>query len=45
MPRRSPYTIELSLKERRELETRTRKYTLPYFEVRRARMVLLAAEG
>lgn len=45
MPRKSPYTIELSTEERKELEARTRRYTLPYFEVRRARMILLAAEG
>jgi hypothetical protein len=45
MPRRSPYQIELSPTERRILEARTRQYTLPYFEVIRARMILLAAEG
>jgi transposase len=27
------------------LENRARKYTLPYFEVLRAKMILLAAEG
>jgi len=45
MPRTSPYTIELSPQERQALENRARKYTLPYFMVLRARMVLLAAEG
>jgi len=45
MPRRSPYTIILRPEERRELETRAAKYTLPYFEVVRARMILHAAEG
>lgn len=45
MPRPSPYRIELSPRERQELEARTRQYTLPYFEVLRAQMILLAAEG
>lgn len=45
MPRSSPYDIQLSVEERRALETRTRKYTLPYFVVLRARMILMAAEG
>ena len=45
MPRRSPYTIELSEEERQILEARARKYTLPYRDVVRAQMVLLAAQG
>ncbi len=45
MPRRSPYRIELSEEERRALEARARKYTLPYRDVMRAQMVLLAAQG
>lgn len=45
MPRRSPYEIRLSTAEERELAARAAKYTLPYFEVLRARMILLAAEG
>ena len=45
MPRPSPYQIELSRNEREELEKRTHQYTLPYFEVLRARMILLAADG
>jgi len=45
MPRKSPYGISLSPQERQILETRARKYTLPYYVVLRARMVLLAAEG
>lgn len=45
MPRESPFEIHLSAGERRILESRARKYTLPYFEVMRARMILLAAEG
>lgn len=45
MPRRSPYTIELSDEERQLLEARARRYTLPYREVVRAQMVLLAAQG
>ena len=45
MPRSSPYSIELSNEERWLLEARARKYTLPYRDVVRARIVLLAAEG
>ena len=45
MPRHSPYTIELSDEQRQILEARARKYTLPYRDVVRAQMVLLAAEG
>lgn len=45
MPRESPFAIRLSREERRVLERRSRQYTLPYREVVRARIVLLAAEG
>ena len=45
MPRTSPYSIGLRPEERRELEARAAKYTLPYFQVVRARMILHAAEG
>ena len=45
MPRHSPYTIRLSSMEAHELQRRAAKYTLPYFQVQRAKMILLAAEG
>jgi hypothetical protein len=45
MPRKSPYDIVLSEKERTELSRRANKYTLPYFMVARAKIILLAAEG
>jgi hypothetical protein len=45
MPRTSPYTIELTDRERLVLEARARKYTLPYRDVFRAQIVLLAAQG
>jgi hypothetical protein len=45
MPRQSPYVITLSREERRTLEQRARQYTLPYFQVLRARIILFAAEG
>ncbi len=45
MPRKSPYEIVLSQEEARELALRARKYTLPYYQVQRAKIVLLAAEG
>jgi transposase len=45
MPRTGPYSIELTGEERLALEARARKYTLPYRDVVRARIVLLAAQG
>jgi hypothetical protein len=45
MPRISPYVIILSDEEKRDLLRMSRKYTLPYFLVQRAQMILLAADG
>jgi hypothetical protein len=45
MPRSSPFVIRLSSAEAAELHRRTAKYTLPYFQVQRAKMILMAAEG
>ena len=45
MPRKSPYTIDLDDDETAELERRVRTYTLPYFQVLRAQMILRAADG
>ncbi len=45
MPRKSPYQIDLSVEEATELNRRATKYTLPYFEVMRAKMILMAATG
>jgi transposase len=45
VPRRSPFVITLSRDERAALETRARKYTSPYRDVIRAKIVLLAATG
>ena len=45
MPRRSPFRIELDAGARQALEQRARRYTLPYREVIRAQIVLLAAGG
>jgi transposase len=45
VPQTSPYVIDLSKEEREELEFRARKYTSPYRDVIRAKIVLLAAEG
>ncbi|MFH0870922.1 MAG: helix-turn-helix domain-containing protein [bacterium] len=45
MPRKSPYKIVLSGDERSALENRARKYTLAYYLVQRAKIVLLAHEG
>jgi transposase len=45
MSRKSPYVLQLTASQRRELEARARKYTLPYRDVMRAKIVLMAAEG
>ena len=45
MSRKSPYNIFLSPPEREHLQEMARKYTGPYFQVVRAKIVLLAAEG
>lgn len=45
MPRRSPYCIVLTNEEDRELRRRAAKYTLPYFVVQRAKMILMAGQG
>ena len=45
MPRHSPYWIELTDEERVVLESLARSYTLPYWQVTRAQMVLMAADG
>jgi len=45
VPRKSPYTIELTAEERTLLEGQARRYTLPYRDVIRAKAVLLAAQG
>ena len=45
MPRKSPFIIRLSDEEHSELVRRSRQYTLPYRDVIRARIVLLASQG
>ena len=45
MPRISPFRIKLNREERAELERRAAKYTSPYFEVVRAKIILLARDG
>jgi len=45
MPRYSPYIVALTDEERQCLGETTRKYTSPYCEVIRAKVVLLAADG
>jgi hypothetical protein len=45
MPRESPFLIRLSREERKILEERSRHYTLPYRDVVRAKVILLAADG
>lgn len=45
MPRKSPYEIHLAPEERSRLESMAHKYTSPYREVIRAKIVLYAADG
>src|SRR5204863_2987547 len=45
LPRNIPYRIALTKQERKELKRRANKYTLPYFIVARAKMILLAQQG
>ena len=45
MPRKSPYIVMLSADEKRRLQGAARKYTSPYCDVMRAKIVLLASEG
>jgi len=45
MPRKSPFNVNLSSEERQTLESIARKYTSPYCDVIRAKIILLANEG
>jgi len=45
MPRQSPFHIALELGDRAMLEAIARKYTSPYRDVIRAKIVLYAAQG
>jgi transposase len=45
MPRESPFAIILAEQEANELDAIARRYTSPYCEVMRAKVVLLAADG
>jgi hypothetical protein len=45
LSRKSPFTIDLSPQERLSLESQARRYTLPYRDVVRAKIILMAAQG
>ena len=45
MPRFSPFAVVLTDEEEQYLQETARKYTSPYCDVLRAKVVLLAAEG
>lgn len=45
MPRKSPFQINLTTKEQSILENMAKKYTSPYRDVIRAKIVLYAANG
>src|SRR6476660_6866623 len=45
MPSKSPFDMNLSSEERQALESMARKYTSPYYDVIRAKIILLADGG
>ena len=45
MPQKSPYKVLLSADEKKQLQDTARKYTSPYCDVMRAKIILLASEG
>ena len=45
MPRQSPYSVTLTTGEKAALENIASKYTSPYCQVVRAKIVLMAAQG
>jgi hypothetical protein len=45
MPRTSPYSITLTNAEKSAMEDLARKYTSPYYQVMRAKVILMAARG
>jgi hypothetical protein len=45
MPRKSPFDMRLSYEEQLSLESMARRYTSPYCDVIRAKIILLADEG
>jgi transposase len=45
MPRKSPFKVLLTADEKKQLHDAVRKYTSPYCEVMRAKIILLASEG
>lgn len=45
MPRHSPFAVVLTDEERRRLQEVARKYTSPYCDVARAKVILMAAQG
>jgi transposase len=45
MPRKSPFNMNLSSNERQSLQCMARRYTSPYCDVIRAKIILLADEG
>lgn len=45
MPRKSPFSIVLTPAEELELKRMASKYTAPYYQVVRAKVILMAAQG
>jgi hypothetical protein len=45
MPRTSPYRIVLNAQEQKAIEAIARQYTSPYYQVIRAKIVLMASKG
>jgi hypothetical protein len=45
MPRQSPFSIMLTAEDKAQLEEAARRYTSPYWDVIRAKIVLYAARN
>ena len=45
MPKKSPYSVTLTTHEEKHLQEMAQKYTSPYYQVVRAKVVLLASQG
>lgn len=45
MPRKSPYNVLITDEERRQLQEMAGRYTSPYRDVVRAKVILFAAQG
>ena len=45
MPRKSPFELNLTVHEKNSLESIAKKYTSPYSDVIRAKIILMSSQG